>query len=37
MARRALAYGITFGRGGNPYDISNFDVFTVPESATGIR
>jgi hypothetical protein len=34
VATLTTAYGITYGNGGNPYDLSNFDVFIVPEPNT---
>jgi len=34
VATLTPAYGITYGNGANPYDLSNFDVFVVPEPNT---
>lgn len=34
VATLTSTYGITFGDAGNPYDLSNFDVFIVPEPNT---
>ena len=34
VATLTTAYGITYGNAGNPYDLSNFDVFIVPEPNT---
>jgi hypothetical protein len=34
VATLTTAYGITYGNAGNAYDLSNFDVFIVPEPNT---
>src|SRR5690349_6430157 len=34
VATLTSAYGISYGNGGNPYDLSNYDVFIVPEPNT---
>ncbi|MBI5711134.1 MAG: hypothetical protein HZC42_12665 [Candidatus Eisenbacteria bacterium] len=34
VATLTSAYGITYGNAGNPYDLSNYDVFIVPEPNT---
>jgi hypothetical protein len=34
VATLTSAYGITYRNAGNPYDLSNFDVFVVPEPNT---
>jgi hypothetical protein len=34
VATLTSAYGISYGNAGNPYDLSNYDVFIVPEPNT---
>ena len=34
VASLTSAYGITYGNGGNPYDLSNYDVFIIDEPNT---